>query len=615
MSSLLNSPNKFGRALRNLRRFFSLDGFALGPVWAQLTAILGCSAVIILVMSPLVGSIATSYSLFVDPASYADTEGATQVFFGLLQMVLGLVLFSFVISVLSAALGDLIDRIRGGTLPYKKGDHLVVVHKNARLPLLLDEVAGRARRLGESCEVLLLLQDRAALNEVAEHFDFARWPELQISLRQGEVTDYETYRRIGLDRAFGVVVLASDAAQNVFLADNQNLKILACLTNQPDFMRHLEERQRAWRPVKCAVEVSSQLCSRDIALAMTRSGTDSLFAVINPDDVIVSVLSRSIIDIVYYKVYFELLSFHGHSVHFVSPERFRDAGVEPGLDYDSLLLGFQGGTLAGYSRTDAEGRFSLLLCPFGIGLEKGDWFLFITHDVGQIKYVPPVSPGAPLPAAAIRPPSEIIHRRLCLIGSAWPVENLDTFLDQESREALRASHFKFEDEADFFAPSFVSALKEGNYDNVVINLDDETGFRLTMHLISSCDADDPFLEKVVTVLSDPVIEGLLNANARYRNTVLSHKLASKYIAQISFQKSLEKFFRELARPEGVEFHLMRVGDDVPVELLTDAGRLRAELAARHIAYVGSVGPDRKVTFGAGELGCAEQLIVLSKGDC
>ncbi len=614
MPSPLISPTPVGRALRKLRRFFSLDGFALGPVWAQLAAILGCSAAIIVAMSPLFGSVANSYRLFVDPASYADTDGLGQVIFGLLQMVLGLVLFSFVISVLSAALGDLIDRIRGGTLPYTKRDHLLVVHSNARLPLLLDEVASRARRIGQGCDVLLLLSDRAALDAVAEHYDFARWPELQISLRQGETTDYETYRRLGVDRAFGLVVLAPECDGDAFLADNQNLKILACLANQPAFMQHLEARQRAWRPVKCSIELSAGVCSREIALAMTRSGNDSLFAVINPDDVIVSVLSRSIIDIVYYKVYYELLSFHGHSVHFVSAERFREAGVGPGLDYEQLLLGFRGGTLAGYSRTDSAGRFSLCLCPFGVPLEKGDWLLFIARDVKELEYVAPTRPVAASPELAIQPPSEIIRRRLCLIGSAWPVENLDTFLDQESRDGLRAAHFNFADKAEYFAPSFVASLRDGDYDNVVINLDDETGFRLTLHLISSCHASDPFLEKVVTVLSDPVIEGLLNANARYRNTVLSHKLAAKYIAQLSFQKSLEKFYQELARPEGVEFHLMRVGNDVPASLLSDPERLRVELAARRIAFVGVVDAAKNVSFGTADLARAEQLLVLSAGE-
>lgn len=615
MSSPLSSPSPLGRFLRRLRRFFSLDGFALGPVWAQLATILGCSAVLIVVMSPLLGSIATSYRLFVDPASYADTEGGAQVVFGLLQMVLGLVLFSFVISVLSAALGELIDRIRGGTLPYTKRDHLLVVHKNPRLPLLLDEMASRARRLGQACDVVLLLPDRAALDEVAEHYDFSRWPELQIGLRQGDTTDYETFRRLGVERAFGLVVLAPEVAGESFASDNQNLKILAGLTNQAGFMRHLEERQRAWRPIKCAIELSGGVCSREIAQAMTRSGSDSLFAVINPDDVIVSVLSRSIIDIVYYKVYFELLSFHGHSMHFVSPERFREAGVGSGIAYERLLLGFRGGTLVGFSRTDAEGRFSLQLCPFGTALQKGDWLLFIARDVRELDYVAVDDAVSASAGLAIRPPSEIIHRRLCLIGSAWPVENLDTFLDQDSRDLLRAAHFNFENKADYFAPRFVAALREGNYDNVVINLDDETGFRLTLHLISSCDPADPFLEKVVTVLSDPVIEGLLNGNARYRNTVLSHKLAAKYIAQISFQKSLEKFFQELARPEGVEFHLMRVGEDLPAELLSDEGRLRAELAARHITFAGSVDASRTVTFGSGALSRAEQVLVLSAGEC
>ncbi len=600
------------RALRRLRRLLSPEGFALAPIWAQLVIIFVCSALVVLAAAPLFGSVAGSYRLFVDPSSWADMEGLVQGLVGLLQVLLGLVLFSFIISVLSAALEQLIDRIRGGTLPYKKRGHLLIVHRNPRLPLLLDEMDMRARRQGQEGQVVLLLPDRETLDEVAEQHDLERWPHLQISLRQGCTTDFETYRRLGVENAFGLVVLASDAIGERFATDNLTLKVLACLNNEPAFMRHLEARQRALNPVKCAVELSDDVHSRDIALAMTRYGKDSLFAIINPDDVMVSILSRSIIDIVYYKIYYELLSFYGHTVHFVSPERFRAAGVIAGKPYAELMLGFSGGTLVGFSRTDAQGRFNLHLCPFESALQAEDWLLFIGRNVDALAYAAPVA----LPAIAdeaIRPPGEHLHRRLCVIGATWPVQNLDAFLDKDSQVAMRASHVECDKVEDYFAPAFIASLRDDDYDYIIINLDDETGFRLTLHIISGCDPDDPFLGKVVTVLSDPVIEGLLNNNARYRNTVLSHKLAAKYIAQIAFQKSLDKFFQALVEPHGVEFHLMKVGEDVPAELLAEPQRLRAALARRRITFVGSVSAQRDVSFGTLGLEQAAQLLVLSDG--
>lgn len=610
MSRTRHAFSLMTRALRRLRRLFSPEGFALGPIWAQLVIIFGCSALVILAASPFLGSVAGSYRMFVDPSSYADAEGLTQGVLGLVQVLLGLILFSFIISVLSAALEQLIDRIRGGTLPYKKRDHMLIVNHNDRLPLLLDEMAVRARRLGQVGHVVLLLSDREALDEFAEQHDLERWPELQISLRQGLCTEYDTYQRLGVERAFGLVVLASDKAGDAFATDNLNLKILACLSNVPAFMRHLEARQKALNPVKCSMELSAGVHSREIALAMTRFGQDSLFAIINPDDVIVSVLSRSIIDIVYYKVFFELLSFHGHSVHFVSPERFRAAGVTPGRDYGELMPGFSGGTLAGYSRTDAQGRFSLALCPFGEALQANDWLLFITDDVHGLAFSLPEA----LPASApvlIRPPGAHLHRRLCVLGSTWSVQNLESFLDQDSQIAMRAAHFDFPQPEQYFEPDFVAALRDDAYDYVIINLDDETGFRLTLHIISGCEPDDPFLGKVVTVLSDPVVESLLNQNARYRNTVLSHKLAAKYIAQVAFQKSLDKFFQALVQPQGVEFHLLKAGEDLPAELLQDPQRLRTALAARHITFVGSVNSQRDVSFGTSALAEAVQVLVLA----
>ena len=584
----------------------------MAPIWAQLIAIFAFSGLVIVVLSPGVGSLSNSYRLFADPSSYADAEDVAELVFGLVQVIFGLVLFSFVISVLSAALEQLIERIKGGTLAYRKQDHLLIVNHNAKLPLILAEFNRRAAKLNQPCDVVILLSERGFVDEVCDRLVLAEWDYLQVYLRQGDVVNFETYNNLAIKQAVGVVVLSSEHLSEPFACDNHNLKILASLTNEVSFLQHLRERQQAKRPIKCSIELTGRTHSRDIALALTKNGEESLFAVTNPSDVIGSVLSRSMIDIVYYKVYFEILSFHGHTVHFVSPDRFSAAGLRVGLSYEELLLGFTGGTLVGYSRTDREGRFSLRLCPFGEALLAEDWLLFIAEDVNALRFAPATT-LVDNASAQIRPPREILSRRICLIGSCWPVENLDRFLDDESKAGLCRAHFTFDEVDGYFEPGFVQSLHDGNYDHIVINLDDETGFRFTLHLIANCRSDDPFLEKIVTVVSDPVIEGLLNKNSRYRNTVLSHKLAAKYIAQISFQKNLEKFFGELADPEGVGFKLMCVGEDLPADCLADFPRLRAELAAHRVTYVGNVDGHKNVFFGPENIERAVQILVLSHG--
>jgi len=600
------------RRVRRLRRFLTPDGFALAPVWMQLGAIFVGSALLILLLSPLIGSLALSYRLFTDPSSYGEIEGLLPIIPGLVQVMFGLILFSFIISVLSAALEQLLARIKGGRLPYRKSGHILIVNYNAKLPLMLDEIDQRAGRTQRVEDVVLLFGNQDTVDLFCAQLDAERWSNLEVFIRQGDLMAAETYREVGILAAFGVVILASDGETDPFACDNTNLKILTALVNDRAFYDRLIACQRARQPVKCSIELSSQTYSREIARSLTRAQGQQLFAVVSPGEVIGSVLSRSITDIAYYKTYFEILSFYGHNVQFVEQRRFSAAGVAPGASFHQLVLGFSGGTLIGYSRTDADAQLQLRLCPFAEPLQATDWLLFITRDAQAITYAPdPV--GVVERSASIRPPSEIQSRRLCIIGSTWPVENLENFLDQESRDALGSSHFVFEKMEDYFAPGFVAELRATEYDNIIINLDDDAGFRLTLHLITACAEDDPFLAKVVTVLSDPVIEGLLNKNSKYRNTVLSHKLAAKYIAQLTYQKNLEKLYTELAFPEGAEFNLLDVDTHIPRSLLSDPVALRRSLAAHELIYVGIVDEKKTVHFDAVSLAGARQVLVLSRG--
>lgn len=602
---------RFGLRARRTLRMLTPDGFALAPLWVQLAAIFVSSALVISLSGLFIGSLSQSYRLFTDPSSYADAAGSRQLFFGFFQVSFGLILFSFIISVLSSALEQLIERIRGGTRPYRKGGHLLIINHNAKLSLVLDEINERYAELDQSVDVVVLLGNRAEVEQFCEDLKLDRWLFLHLFVRQGDLLAFETYQRLSIFSASGVVLLATDNADDAFATDNLNLKILTTLTNDSAYWQHLVRHQELKQPIKCAVELSSEVRSREIAQSLTASGRDTLFSVTTPGDVIGRVLSRSIIDIVYYKIYLEIFSFYGHAVYFVDPQHFATQGLAPGMRFETLSRSFTQGMLVGFSRLD-DG-VEIRLAPVGQVLEPGDWLIIIARSRTAIAFDGMTSSQA-VNATAIIPPSEIRRRRLCVIGAARPFESLPAFLHEDSRAGLKDAHFVFEEVEQYFDPAFVARLQGGDYDNLIINLDDEAGFRFTLFVLAQFPPGDPFLEKIITVLTDPVIEGLLNHHAKFRNTILSNKLAAKYITQLSFQKNLEKLYDELSSPEGAEFNLLDVDVHIPRELLTTKQGVKDLLLARGLVYVGTVDQQQEVHFDADDFVETRQLVVISQGE-
>ena len=597
---------------RYLRSLLSPDGFAQASVWEQLATIFVFGAIVIVFLSPALGDISTSYRIFADPSTFADAQGPLQIFFGLVQMIFGLILFSFIVSVLSAALIELVADIKGGRLPFRKSGHILIVNYNVKLPLILDEFNLRAQSKDVVEDVVLLFAEPEIVSNFHEHLETERWSNLEIYIRQGDLMSFTTFERQGVLKALAMVVLLPDHMDSTFTADNFNLKLLTTLVNNQEFFAHLANRQNLRQPMKCSIELSNNADCRDIALSITTKDSGPMFSVITPNDVIGHVLARAMVDVVYYNVFFETLSFQGTNANFIDPGLFPSFDISKGVNFEQLMFEFSGGILIGYSSVDASGRFHLQLCPFGKALAPSDWLLFLTDDSRQLAYSP-AAPQTLLPHSEITPPTEQSTRRICVIGEAWPVAPVKRFIDASSRAFLIDAQFVFEDPAEYFTPEFQQRLSTGDYENIIINLDDELGFRLTMLLFAAPERDEQFLAKIVTVLKDPQIEKLLNQRAVQCNTLLSHKLAAKYISQLSFQKNLDILFTELTFPEGAEFNLLEVGNHIPAKLLTSPAELKALLAAHQMIYVGIVDAHKRISLNPIDVSEARQILALSLG--
>ena len=605
---------RFKLFIRNSRRILTPERFALASVWVQLVAIFLTSAAIIIAFSPFVGDLPLTYKIFADPSYYADAKGPVPIATGLILVLLGLVLFSFIISVLSAALIKLIENIKSGSLPYKGSGHTVFINYNIKLPLILDQVNLRAKDKGSVENVVLLFSDNGVVNSFRSLLDKERWNNLDIFIRQGNVMAFKTFERLSISNALGIVILMPDKGGDNFAADNFNLKVLTTLTNNHAFFQHLSDRQGSRHPVKCSIELSNNKDSRDIALELTSHGAGALFAVITPGDVIGSILARAKVDVVYYKAFFEILAFDGSTIHFVDPKKLVIKGNLGGLLFEQLLFSFEGGTLLGFSGVNKEGGFEMSLCPFGKAVKETDWLLFLTKNIKELQYKPLSAVPDLVRNKEIIPPKEAASKKICVVGNAWPLGNIDDFMDVSSLASLEESQFVFEESSEYFKPTFLKSLHEGDYDNIIINLDDELGFRLNMLLVSKNRNDSRFMTKVVTILGDPVTEQLLNTKVLKSNTVLSHKLAARYIAQISFQKNLDRLFTELAFAEGVEFNLLEVGNHIPADFLGDLNVLKRMLAAHKMVYIGTVDKEKNVYLEATTFSNTKQILVLSFGE-
>src|SRR4029077_3044142 len=108
-------------------------------------------------------------------------------------------------------------------------------------PLMLDEMNLKYAGLGHVLEVVVLLGDETQVHAFWSGLDVSRWPFLNIYLRQGDLLAFETYERVSIFSALGIVLLRDETKNDAYQADSQNIKTLAMLSNEGTFQKHLEK--------------------------------------------------------------------------------------------------------------------------------------------------------------------------------------------------------------------------------------------------------------------------------------------------------------------------------------------------------------------------------------
>lgn len=512
-------------------------------------------------------------------------------------MMFGLIVAGFIISVMSSWLENIFRDIRGGLLDYHGGDHTLIVNYNSKLENILSELDSLHVNQNDLHEIVVFLSDEADVEKLQSYIKFANFRALDVSVRLGDVEALERYISLSLYSIHALIILADEHIASPLVRDNHNIRIVNLLYNDAKFQNYLKTRQQRKHPIKAVVELHDLDCAGEIIHASTQS----LFVAMAPEEILGNVLKLSMINIDFYNIWSELLSFDGYELYFVNPKKYDLVG----LSYAEIVLRQKEGMLLGISRV-IDGEFRFLLNTLDENIKQNDWLLFIARHRDAIAFT----------AEAIKVRSEykiaqskeIFEKDIIVIGDKRSIED-NEFLDV-ANSSLRTM-VPLEEELLYQRSYYDQWLLDQNckVDTIILNLDDELVFRIALALKQYYSPKE--MEHFVYLIDDPKIAEHLHI-AGIKNTIISHVLVSKYIAQVSNQISLSSVFDILFTQKDAEVNLIDV-QKLPSELLRDRDKLQYELVANKMTYLGVVQEDNTISFGATNVQKAKKIIVLSNG--
>ena len=602
------------QGIYRLRRLLTLDGYATAPVWLQLLILLVFSTILICLFAPLWGSVKTSYLIFVDQSAFVDAQGWVSVGLGLIELLIGIIVAGFIISILTSTLENFVREIKTGSLSYKRSNHVLIVNQNNKLFHILREMNKKFGDMNRTQDVVILLRGKQDVEAFWDAYSVENHPYLSIYVKHGVPLVFESFKKVSLLKASAAVILLDKNCQNQYEADNINIKILSTVLGNSKYRDLLFERSKEKNPLKCTVELNNTYKAKEIAESISTIKDVSTFSIVTPLTMISRILSRSLVDIVYFKIYSEIFSFQGHEIYFVNPKKWAERADFVGKTFEELYLGFTRGLLIGFSRVTGN-DFEVLLNPFQEKLLDEDWFIFLAREEHAIKYD---AIGASISdydssPVSIEQPSEIVARKICMIGDYHDLTQADGFLDEESKKGFQENIFVNDKMEDYFDESKIDQIRAKNFDSVIINLEDEIAVRLTLYILSLHYNDTDFISKLITVVENPMTAEILAGSLKNKNIILSEKLAANFIGQITFQKNLIHVLDELTAPTGNEYNLLEIGKDLSPDLLTNKSGLKKLLIKNKMTYVGTVNDKKDIEFDTDSFENVTHVIVLSGG--
>ena len=483
--------------------------------------------------------------------------------------VMGLVVFSILISLINNTMRSRIEALRRGETPVLERDHVLVLGWNNKIFSVLRQLAS----LEPGIKVVILAPRE--IKAMQEKLRVAGIPDepITIILRSGIPSNRSELERVALDYASSVIMLSTDAD------DSESIKSMVLLAAKDDW---------PGRVPTLTAEIAHE---RNYELA-TIASSDRL-QIVSSAMVISKVIVQAIRNPGLSNIYTELFSHAGNSIYVQRVPECTDVAIEDIAHRitDAVPIG-----ITWEKQQDGKLRHAAALNPEpDYEIAEDEQLVFIARGL-PVHYV---EPEAGYQSALAREGGSYtrVPRRVLLIGWSDMIHDILLELNAhalqgtgisilagktpeeagKSIEQHREAAFENLDlefiQGDAWDAAVYAGVDLGSYQSVVVLADDRDAkedvdtrtLRILLRLSDLRKYDKVRAHTVVELMDEDNRD--LIAELGVDDVVISPNVVSAQLAQIARQDVLGPIYRELLSAGGVEISLRPAGDYV--ELNTD----------------------------------------------
>jgi len=497
----------------------------------------------------------------------------------------GILVFSALISIISAALDSALEALRKGRSQVLETDQTMILNWSASIFDINKELCIAKESEAKPRIVILADKDKVEMeDEIAAKV--GKTGKVQIICRSGDPTDLFDLSLANPATCRSIIVLSPEEASD---PESNVIKTVLALTNDP------KRRQQRY-------QIAAELRDGKNAEVARIVGGDEVQLVL-ADDLISRIVVHSSRQSGLSAVYSELLDFDGCEIYTCAQPAL------VGMTYGDALSAYAESAILGVC--DAEGRVRLNP-PTSTVIGEGDQIIIVAEDDTAIR-VSPTPDGAVNEAVILKPKAvrrkaervlilgwnrrgPMIARELARFvrpGSLLTIAaDTPDLMEEVSALDLPGTNLKVDCKVvDTSQAAAMEALDAPSYDSVMVlgysddmeaqQADTRTLITL-LHLRRIAERAGVHIG-VVSEMTD-VRNRELAEVTRADDFVVSNKLVSLMLAQASENERLSAIFEDLLDEEGSEFYMRPVGDyaDISEPLnfytLLESARRRGETA-------------------------------------
>ncbi len=499
--------------------------------------------------------------------------------------IASLAMVSILIGLASATIQERLETLRRGRSHIIEKDHTVILGWSEQVFAVVSELVVANANQPHTTIAILGDKDKVEMEEELRH-RIKSTGRTRLVVRRGNSTQHADLDLVSPQTSKSIIILP---VMEVDLPDAATIKTILALVKAPN------RRPEPYHIVAVLRKAENQEIARLV-------GGDEVELILS-GDVIARIVAQTCRQAGLSNVYTELLDFENDEIY------FQEEPALVGKPFGEALLAYENSTVIGLATHDGAPR---LLPPLETVIAPGDQIMAISEDDDTVRLSGLVDVPLQPEAIATAQPYAYNPERTLILGWNWRastiIRQLDAYVAPQSVLTVAAQHETIESEiemlrremtnqeltwkaVDFSTRPVLDELELQIYDHIIVlaysdMLETQRADALTLltllHVRRIAD-ENHHRYSIVSEILDPRNRELAESS-RADDFIVSDRLVSLLMAQVSENKALNEVFNDFFDPIGAEIYLkpaadyVQAGVTVSFYTVVEAARRRGEVA-------------------------------------